>query len=80
MSKIIMEYALAPGYRVTLRKIDFRLPYQISSEQHYTTHSDRPHWDHDADGWRQCVVEFASNLKDAEVKYNELIESEKRWH
>ena len=79
MSKIISEYALKPGYRVVLMEIDYDLPYQISSQQHYTTHADRPHWDHDENGWRDCTVSFATSREEADQKFQDMIRSEKRW-
>lgn len=80
MSKIISETTLQPGYRVVILGIDYVLPYQISFQQHYTTHADRPHWDHDADGWRDCTVVFAKTREEADQKYQEMIQREKRWY
>ena len=79
MSKIISEYALKPGYRVVLMEIDYDLPYQISSQQHYTTHADRPHDDHDENGWRNCTTVFAKSREEAGQKFQDMIRSEKRW-
>lgn len=79
MNTLIKEYPLKAGYRVIMERVDFSLPYRISSQQHYTTHTFFPGYEHDENGWRDCYITYAASIDEANQEYGKLIESEMRY-
>lgn len=75
---IIREKLIGNNYRVTIKKGEKGFPYYIQTEQKATENS-YP-WEVDEDGWRMCVGETANTFIAAEVKFDQQVISEQRWH
>lgn len=80
MNKIIKEHTLTKGFRVVLIETGSEIPFEICTQQHWSTHADRPHDDHRYDGYRNCVCEWAVSKTEAVSMYEAMIQSQSRWY